>query len=440
MKFFAKPLLSWKVPTLFAARTRDRRGWVLRSLLVLLIFGVMMLGFYADRNWGGRGPKFSPAGALLLAAFIGVFFAALLEAPDLNRQATISDDAISSFGNAGMHSTLDSWALRKILWVWLYPPTELGRSFGAMEIRTQRGGGRIGVPATLEMRRIAEVLHGQGVRVILPGWEPAAARPGSESEPESPVAAAMFPGTAIPAASARIERLGDDEAGQIVTPGRYRLCLALALGPLLVSVLTALVLLGYVLYRNRIQRAPATATDVAAGLGGVTLLIGGFWFTGRFGNLAPSLYLRSVARSVIELRPKALFNPRDEQAVYIDVVPRKNWGKVMVREFSDTGLLKVDEGSRCVLFEGDQERWRIPTTSLVSVDVESYRPAGHVEGTEPGEWMHATVIKARVADTIWEAPIRKCHVEWQPKNNQLREANALALRDAIRALRPGSLR
>ena len=65
MKLFksARPLITWQEPWLFAARTRDRRGWLARAALVLLVYVGMMLGFYADKNWGGRGPKFSTAGS-----------------------------------------------------------------------------------------------------------------------------------------------------------------------------------------------------------------------------------------------------------------------------------------------------------------------------------------------------------------------------------------
>src|SRR3954447_1069156 len=73
MKWLAKPLLSWQEPVLFSVPTRDRRGWVWRGALALGIAAVMMLGFYADRAWGGRGLKFGPVQSIALAAFIGVF-------------------------------------------------------------------------------------------------------------------------------------------------------------------------------------------------------------------------------------------------------------------------------------------------------------------------------------------------------------------------------
>jgi hypothetical protein len=133
------------------------------------------------------------------------------------------------------------------------------------------------------------------------------------------------------------------------------------------------------------------------------------------------------------MRPHAVLDPREPEAVSVDVIPRTNWGKAMVRNATDSGLLAVDELSRCVLFEGDQQRWKIPAASLISAEVESYRPAGHVEGRD-GEIFYVTVIRANVGGDVWEAPVSKCHVEFRPKDNRLREANALALRDRIRAI------
>jgi hypothetical protein len=153
----------------------------------------------------------------------------------------------------------------------------------------------------------------------------------------------------------------------------------------------------------------------------------------------PMLWLRGAARSVIEMRPDAVLDPRDPEVVFVDVIPRANWGKVMIKEFSDTGLLKVDELSRCLLFEGDQERWRIPAASLISAEVESYRPASHVEGQAGGEMFFVTVIRANVGGDVWEAPVSKCHVEFRAKNNRLRETNAQALRDRIRSIMPSRL-
>jgi hypothetical protein len=430
----SKPLLTWKEPTLFAARTRGRRGWRLRGALALSIFAVMMLGFYADKK-GGRRANVSWAGGVLVSALVGVFFAAMLDATELNREITITDNDISSFGNAGVHISMSSWPLRDVLWVRLIPPEEFGRSFGAMEFATRRARVQVGVPASMSMTRIAEVLHAQGINVALTGWEPGGPGAGQKPDREADAPAQSV----MPAASARVERLGEGEAGRILRPFHFRLALAMYLGPLLATVIPGVVLLVWTIYRLKIARAPAAAADAAVGLGGLGLFFGGFWFTQRFGNFLPAHYLRAVARSVIEPRPEALFDPRDPEAVCVEVVPRANWGKPMLRPATDMGMLKVDPLSRCLLFEGDQERWRIPAASLISAEVESFRPSTYVEGQQGGEIYFVTVIRANVRGQVWEAPVSKYHVELRPKTNRLREANALAIRDSIRELRPAGL-
>jgi hypothetical protein len=204
-------------------------------------------------------------------------------------------------------------------------------------------------------------------------------------------------------------------------------------------MIPGVVLCVYAVYRLKVQHADTLLADAAAGLGGMFLFFGGFWFTQRFGNFLPAHYLRAVARSVIERRPDALFDPRDPEAVCVEVIPRANWGKPMIKPATDMGLLKVDILSRCLLFEGDHERWRIPAASLISADVESYRPSSHVEGQQGGEIYFMTVIRANVEGRAWEAPVSKYHVEPRPKTNKLREANAVAIRESIMELTPARL-
>jgi hypothetical protein len=45
------------------------------------------------------------------------------------------------------------------------------------------------------------------------------------------------------------------------------------------------------------------------------------------------------------------------------------------------------------------------------------------------ERYYLTVIKARVGDAEWEASVWKAAVEWRPRTNRIREANAVSLRD-----------
>jgi hypothetical protein len=98
--------------------------------------------------------------------------------------------------------------------------------------------------------------------------------------------------------SARIERVGEGEAGQILTSFRLRLGLMMTLAPLVVSPNARLGLCRYTIYRVKILHALASIVDAAAGLGGIVPIISGFWCTSRFGNFVPMRYLHGEARSV----------------------------------------------------------------------------------------------------------------------------------------------
>jgi hypothetical protein len=429
MKLFSRALLSWNEPIFFGPRTRDRRGWMMRGLLALVIFVVMMLGFVAQQNWG-RGRKISTAGAVAMSTIIGLFLTAVLDAPGLNKMVSIDEERISTYGNAGTVHSHGSWRLRDVARVRLYPPEEFGRSFGAMEVMTKGGVVWLGVPAKMAPRRIADVLAQQGIQVDLPGWEP------GQEAPRPTISTFV----AAPTALARVEALDERQAGQIRTPSRRKMTTAIELIPLLVPLTGLVGAISYVVYRLVAAWGPLSWGDLVVGLGCAALLMGGLWLAARFGSLAPALFMRSAARTVVGLRPDALFNPEDPDALFVSVVPRANWGKMM-NQATDVGFLKVDRASRCVLFEGDSYRWRIPAQSLVSVAVESYVPLGKPEGPprpdEPQqERYYLAVIKARVGGDEWEAPVSKAPVEWRPRTNKLREANAIALRDAIRDLLP----
>jgi len=249
MKTSATPRLSWAEPTLFAARVRDRRGWTYRGLLALIIFAGMMAAFAAQKPGRGRAPGFSTPGAVALSLAIGVLFTAMLDAPDLDREVTISDDNINAFGNAGMHFRMTTISLKAVRLVRLHRPEEIGQPFGAMEVLTTRAAGWFGVPASLRLKRVAAVLHGLGISVLLADWQPA---PPGEAEPA--VAGAGTPAATgpVPTASARVERLDPAEAGQILTPFRYGVALALALGPAAVAIPAAAVLVVVFVYRAKI--------------------------------------------------------------------------------------------------------------------------------------------------------------------------------------------
>lgn len=424
---FAKTLLTWQEPIFFRARMRERRDWILRGILAGVI-ALVMFGAMQAEAFGPKGKaRFGIVGGLALSAFIGVFLTSLLDAPDMNRSATITEKEISSFGNAGHVTSWMSFKLDDIHGVRLVRPETSGRSFGIMEVHSKKGVGLIGVPKKIPIERVADAAHKMGVPVELEGWVPP--DPTATTLPYAPPP----PPSEMPAASARVEKLPEGEIGKIITPFRFGMGMTLALAPLVVTALPGLGGMGYALYRVFVSGGDSLET-AGYGFGGMALVVVGFWFTLRYANLAPSLYLRRAIRNEIEMRPNAVLDAREDDLWYVDVIPRANWGKAMVKEFSDTGFLKIDPLSRCVLFEGDQERWRIPAASLISAAPESYKP-GNTPADQEGEVFWVAVMRANVNGEVWEAPLSKCHTEFSPKTNAVRKSNAEALCEAIRGLR-----
>lgn len=430
MKWFPKTLVSWNEPMLFDARIRSRQGWILRGVLALVICIVMIVAFSFDIRGGKR--KLSIPAAVGFSILIGVFVTSLLDAPGLNKEVSIDENGISRFGNAGTVTSHGHWKIKNIVRVRLLCPEEFGRTFGLMELQTTGGLVWIGVPRKIPTARIAKVLSRLNVEVELAGWDP--------NDDSASTAVRVV---AKPTEMARIETFGEHEAGQIVTPGRLYTAMAIEAVPLLLTLVAFIGMTAYFIYKFFVEHSPWQLRDLGVVIGGMVLMFSGFWLTARFGSVLPSRYMRRAARDVISRRTDRVVEPDDPNAYYVNIVPRSNWGKLMLTQVADSGFLKIDAAARCVLFEGDRQRWRIPAASLVSVDVESYVPVGKVdpETATPDPDKHEeryflTVLQARVGERDWEAPISKAQVEWYARTNRRRETSALNVRDEIRDLLP----
>jgi hypothetical protein len=139
------------------------------------------------------------------------------------------------------------------------------------------------------------------------------------------------------------------------------------------------------------------------GVGLVSLVVGGI-----LGTQCPSFlsfpYLRSHARSVVRRRPGPWVDPDDPDAELVDVVPRENWGKLMVETASDVGFLLVDGERGEVRFEGDHERWRVPVGSIQSCVVEE---VAYAAGSAGETRVYFVVLEARRKKGVLEVPLAR---------------------------------
>ena len=119
-------------------------------------------------------------------------------------------------------------------------------------------------------------------------------------------------------------------------------------------------------------------------------------------NLFGEWYLRRHAKNEIRSRPNWIVDPDDPEAIFVQIVPRCNWGRVMLETATDVGFLKVDENRREILFEGDKERYCIPGQAIISCNVEQII---YGEGTAGRMTQYTTVLSAHCNTGIWENPI-----------------------------------
>jgi hypothetical protein len=109
-----------------------------------------------------------------------------------------------------------------------------------------------------------------------------------------------------------------------------------------------------------------------AGIGsGVLVMLLGIYVSIWHGGMLGNRYLYYLARRELVGRKDRLVEPSDPEAVFVEVVPRRNWGRSMLETATDVGFLWIDEQAGEILFEGDRERYRIPANALLDSRIET---------------------------------------------------------------------
>jgi hypothetical protein len=113
-------------------------------------------------------------------------------------------------------------------------------------------------------------------------------------------------------------------------------------------------------------------------------------------------YIRKALHQELGHRTSLLVDPNDPDAIFAECVPKMNWGKIMLDNAADVGLLVVDQQKREIRFEGDKERWRIPAAAITYCQLEVFvRQQGHTRSK-----IFYAVIRANHRNGFWEAPLR----------------------------------
>jgi hypothetical protein len=129
---------------------------------------------------------------------------------------------------------------------------------------------------------------------------------------------------------------------------------------------------------------------------GATFFIDPSWLSNR--------YLLQRVKKEFARRGTHIVEPNDPSAMFVEVVPKLNWGKMNLESASDIGFLRLDKERREILFEGDKEYWRIPAAAITSCEIEMFVEG---QGSHAATKLFYTVLRARHPGGFWEAPVRQ---------------------------------
>lgn len=384
--------MSWTEPFGFVYRVMTMRGWLFRAAIFLASGGAFatLLAIEAVR---GQGPADSVAEAVFVGALIGLLFAFLVDAAQLQRTVSFGDDSLSYLGVAGTFVSAGSFHIDHVAVIELVR-ADKARSFGILVLTTHKGKqAAFGIPAKVDIERIARILYDKHYPVILPDWSPDA--PLSTVTPQSKAS------SQLPVAEARIEVL--DEPGRAFSRFVTGTSLVIGLGPTVVSVITGLALLAYAYFHRDAWPLVHQLPWVGAGL---VLAVGGIAYLIFFGELLGSRYLASVVCADIGRRLHASVDPAHPDAIFVERVPRDHWTQKKLCDNDEFGMLWVDKNRRCLLFEGTLERWNVPAGSIVSAQIESYFPPV-VQADQEEQERFVVVLQFQTAAGMQEAPLAK---------------------------------
>lgn len=97
---------------------------------------------------------------------------------------------------------------------------------------------------------------------------------------------------------------------------------------------------------------------------GVILMIVAFFISAKESFLI-NLWLRSIMLRAIRQRSDSLLDPDGLGCRFVALLPRNEWDNPAIYKATDVGILAIDSKAGLVLFEGDNQRFRIPAAALV---------------------------------------------------------------------------
>jgi hypothetical protein len=169
---------------------------------------------------------------------------------------------------------------------------------------------------------------------------------------------------------------------------------------------------------------------------GLGLTAGLCWFLGGSMLRKPwsADYMFRRARAALLERPDSLVGSNMVDAIYTEVVPRRNWGTLSLQNAEDVGFLHVDAAEGRLVIEGDNKRYQIPAASIVSCNVELMNPSAAEDKHGVPVGLVVLVVRDRLGER--ELPLRPVRtIAGDPLGGNYME-RARALQERILAVAP----
>jgi hypothetical protein len=230
---------------------------------------------------------------------------------------------------------------------------------------------------------------------------------------------------------ARITSLGEPgRPGPVLSRRSIWTATAVATTPL--HVMSLVVFVAGIAFTNLAAPFLGPIAVLATLIGWVSWLALMIGYAACYNNYLPCLLFYRRSRKAVAARPDALVDPEDPETIYIQVIPRRNWGRPMLENASETGFRRINEAAGRLVYEGDAERWVIPAAAIRSLEMEVF-------GVGPFQRFGLDVtpilvLKAAVGGRLWEAPISPRHIFFRPRRLRDRWGEVHWLRRQIERL------
>jgi hypothetical protein len=143
--------------------------------------------------------------------------------------------------------------------------------------------------------------------------------------------------------------------------------------------------------------------------GGLVLIAGFASYIPNTTFLGNQWFWRKTRR-LIGQRANRVVDPSADDAVFVEIVPRVNWGRAMLETATDVGFIQIDRYSRELRFEGDREQIVCPRDAIESVALGSFTVGAGMAGATT---YHALLVVMHTADGSREIPFIPRMYRWR---------------------------